>query len=368
MIIQDHEVHMESSRSLVERHEKNEYLNIWNGNNRIEIVNGERTTNNEEQQQSIGDTVNFSPEAMSRFNKMSQIPSSMSSVDSMEAEGNLPPKLMMMRLLLERFFGIKIDIVDHAEDAKGENPKNANSETAAAGQPAPGEAGQAAQPGQAEPEGWGIRYIYHEQNYEKESVRFAARGRVETEDGREIEFEAKLEMSKETMEEVLIDFRAGDALLDPLAINYDGKGVQLTEEKTELDLDMDGEKDNISTLQSGSGFLVLDKNQNGKVDDGSELFGPATNNGFLELANYDEDGNDWIDEKDAIFYDLKLWTKGEDGSDKLASIQNYDVGAIYLKNASTQFDLGEGELKDTGIYLKESGGVGFVQEVDLKVS
>ena len=60
----------------------------------------------------------------------------------------------------------------------------------------------------------------------------------------------------------------------------------------------DGRKDNISFVQPGSGFLAVDKNNDGKINNGKELFGPNTGNGFDELAKYDSDGNQWIDESD----------------------------------------------------------------------
>ena len=259
-----------------------------------------------------------------------------------------------MKMLLEKFFGIKIDIVNPAE---GEG-----TETADAGSAQSNGSTSSQNP---QMQGWGIQYNYHELTYEKEMVRFSAAGTVTTTDGREINFDTRLEMSRETYEELSIEFKAGDALIDPLALNMDGQGVELTEEKYEFDLDSDGEKENISFLKQGSGFLVLDKNGNGIVDDGSELFGPSTNNGFLELSAYDSDGNQWIDEADAIYYDLKLWTKDAEGNDQLSGLKENDIGAIYLAATGTEFDLGQGQLRETGIYLNESGGTGLIQEVDL---
>lgn len=45
------------------------------------------------------------------------------------------------------------------------------------------------------------------------------------------------------------------------------------------------------------------------VNNGSELFGPTNGNGFQELAEYDKDGNGWIDENDEIFGSLKIWAE-----------------------------------------------------------
>ena len=67
-----------------------------------------------------------------------------------------------------------------------------------------------------------------------------------------------------------------------------------------------------------------------------------------------------------------VWTKDANGKDKLISIGKAGVGAIYLGNASTDFTLrGEesgsvnGQIRRTGVYLKESGEAGTIQHVDL---
>jgi len=261
----------------------------------------------------------------------------------------------MARMLLEKFFGIKVEIITPGEET--------TSETASPQEPPAENANPAANQPQAQ--GWGIRYSYHEVRQEKESVTFSAGGTVTTEDGREINFDMQLQMSRETFAETYIEYRAGDALIDPLVLNLDGQGAQLTAEKYQFDLNADGKKENISFLQQGSGFLVLDKNNNGTVDNGGELFGPATNNGFLELKAYDQDSNNWIDEKDAIFYDLKLWTKNADGSDQLNSLESYGIGALYLDSVKTQMTMDNGQLKESGIFLNENGQVNTIQEIDL---
>ena len=118
--------------------------------------------------------------------------------------------------------------------------------------------------------------------------------------------------------------------------------------------------------------MALDKNNDGKINDGTELFGTKSGDGFKDLAEYDEDKNGWIDENDSIFSKLKVWTKDEDGNDRLLNLKEADVGAIYLNNIDTQFsfknDAGDdnGVLRKTGIYLKEStGAAGTVAHVDL---
>ena len=75
--------------------------------------------------------------------------------------------------------------------------------------------------------------------------------------------------------------------------------TELSDQTFYFDLDADGEEEEISMLK-GSGYLALDKNEDGIINDGSELFGTGNGDGFADLARYDEDGNGWIDENDSI--------------------------------------------------------------------
>ena len=125
--------------------------------------------------------------------------------------------------------------------------------------------------------------------------------------------------------------------------------------------------------KAGSGFLALDKNGDGKINDGNELFGVKSGDGFADLAEYDSDGNGWIDENDEVFDKLKVWTRTEDGKDELKSLKDSGVGAIFLGAEDTEFTLeGEdgvldGKVRKTGIFLKEDGSAGTIQHVDLAI-
>ena len=209
---------------------------------------------------------------------------------------------------------------------------------------------------------------------EAESTTFATSGIVRTADGRDINFNMEVSMSRAFTASINSLEVESYIKTDPLMINLDTDIGSVSDQKFFFDLDADGKEDEISFAGKGSGFLALDRNGDGKINDGSELFGTKSGDGFKDLAVYDEDGNGWIDENDAIFSQLKIWTKDEDGKDKLISLKDADVGAIYLGNADTQFSLKDedhklnGEIKKTGIYLHESSGeVGTVNHVDLTV-
>jgi hypothetical protein len=119
-------------------------------------------------------------------------------------------------------------------------------------------------------------------------------------------------------------------------------------------------------VDAGSGFLAIDRNQDGKVNDGSELFGPRTGNGFAELAAYDSDGNGWIDENDPVFSDLKVWTQGG-----LYSLKDMGIGAISTESVETPFAIKDsannlqGNVRGSGVYLSEDGDAGAAEQVDL---
>ena len=209
---------------------------------------------------------------------------------------------------------------------------------------------------------------------ESESTTFASSGMVKTQDGRSIDFNIEVSMSRAFTSQINTLTTQNYIKTDPLVINLDTDIGSVTDQKFLFDLDSDGEEEEISFAGKGSGFLALDRNGDGRIGDGSELFGTKSGDGFKDLAAFDEDGNGWIDENDSIYSKLKVWTKDEAGNDYLINLKDADVGAIYLDNADTQFSLKDGnnrlngEIKKTGIYLHEStGAAGTLNHVDLAV-
>ncbi|QQD22720.1 hypothetical protein GJQ54_13455 [Oceanospirillaceae bacterium ASx5O] len=205
-----------------------------------------------------------------------------------------------------------------------------------------------------------------------QQLSFEALGQVETSDGRRIDFMLALDLSRYQKEEQSALFRGNVKLVDPLMINLDGEPIALSDQTFDFDLNSDGDTEAIAQTARGTGYLAFDRNGNGKIDDGSELFGPQTGQGFAELAAYDEDGNGWIDSNDSLFPQLSL-LMFEKGEPMLMSAADAGLGALYLGSASANYSLlgsaGEvqGSIRNSGVALSENGNVLLLQEVHLKV-
>lgn len=218
----------------------------------------------------------------------------------------------------------------------------------------------------------GGKFYAHNSYVEQEQTSFSSAGKVVTADGREIDFQVDVAMSRSFMQAFSGEMTFGeDKLVDPLVINLNTGCASVTDQKFFFDLDADGTQEEISQLAGGSGYLALDKNGDGIVNDGNELFGTKSGNGFADLAAYDEDGNGWIDEADSIFSKLRVWTKDADGTDHLYGLGESGVGAIYLGSSDTEFSQKDVDnntnavIRKTGIFLYENGNVGTLQQMDL---
>jgi hypothetical protein len=342
---------MASTHAREQRHEIKESLKMWVGERRP--VFADEAARRAPSSELV---------SLSEAGKAAQSADAINEQQEAAVEGD--PKLILIRQMLELWLGHAVKVFD-ANDLQA-RMKGAE-QAAASATPAAPPAGQAA------PAGFGIEYDRHERYSEVEQTQFAASGTVKTADGREITFQLELSMQRSYYEESNVSIRLGDAArkVDPLVINFSGNAAQLTNQRFAFDLNADGKTEQINFVAPGSGFLVFDRNQDGKVNDGRELFGPTTNDGFAELAALDDDGNGWIDESDAAFEKLQIWSRDDAGKDQLQSLAAAGVGAIALSQIGTPFEIKNnanellGQVRSTGIFLQEDGVAGTIQQIDL---
>ncbi|MDD2463284.1 MAG: hypothetical protein PHI97_04750 [Desulfobulbus sp.] len=364
MKIAESTIQLASSHTSVEYSERRESLTVWRqGKNPLsaEQVNGEGDRLKEKGREFAHQAAKVSLSEAAQQAATSAASES-SDVQDLGEDEELMDNLNMriLRALFEKLTGRKFRMLNYGALQKGIQASQAAAvptETNADSQRA----------------GWGVEYRNQEIYHESESSQFSAQGVVTTADGQQIEIglEVNLSSSFTTGREDILQL--GDAKLkDPLVINFDGNAAQLSHDTFSFDIDADGAEDQIAFVGPGSGFLALDSNGDGRINDGSELFGAQSGDGFADLAKFDQDGNGWIDEADSIYSQLRIWTKNESGGDQLLALGDKNIGAIYVGKVATPFSLKstdnnelQGQVRATGLFLFENGGVGSMQQLDL---
>ncbi|MDI6869770.1 MAG: VCBS repeat-containing protein [Bacillota bacterium] len=304
MFITEGSISLAASYQYVERHTESASLTVWVGDRPVDQPATRPPA-------SPADRLELSPESKVKAARTEDQPP----LDELEDE--LDPRMRLAKLIIEYLTGRRIRILK-AKDFQ------------------PVEARNCAEHCRREPEraaveerqGWGVSYTEEQTYAERQELSFTAEGVVRTRDGQEIKFRLELTASREFMSRTRFELRAGDALkVDPLVINFDGLATELADTAFQFDLNFDGRPEDIHFVKPGSGFLALDRNGDGEINDGRELFGPTTGDGLGELAAYDADGNRWIDEADPIYHQLQIWTKGPNGADALTPLKQAGIGA-----------------------------------------
>ncbi|MDO8698085.1 MAG: hypothetical protein Q7J74_13345 [Pseudomonas sp.] len=155
---------------------------------------------------------------------------------------------------------------------------------------------------------------------------------------------------------------------DPLALDLAGNGFSTRGlgDSIGFDLDGDGQPQRISAPSGDDALLALDRNANGRIDDGRELFGDqnGANNGFAELSKYDDNQDGRIDRHDSVFARLSLLRFDQQGQQHSQSLSAAGVSAINLQAQNVKQALGAyDEIAQLGSFEFSDGRSG--QAADL---
>jgi hypothetical protein len=259
----------------------------------------------------------------------------------------LGPREAIALAILERIFGLKMQRTEAQPDVEPmTGTTSAEPASATEGEPSLA---------------FGLRYDLVETFSEEERLGYQAEGMVHLEDGRSMVFSLAFTMERSRVEQHSISLRVGE-LSDPLFLTLrdelPGDDSQLS-----LDLNGDGRLEPLQLPSDQAALLALDRDGDGRLNTAGELFGPNTGDGFAELRELDEDGNGWIDENDSRFSQLRLTA----GDGQLFSLSDAGVGALHVHALNSPFQLSNGQLRMSTVFLYEQGGVGLLQRLDFEV-
>ncbi|MEN2425358.1 hypothetical protein [Chromobacterium vaccinii] len=209
---------------------------------------------------------------------------------------------------------------------------------------------------------------------QQQQLSFTAKGQITTQDGKQLQFSLNMQMQSSYQYHSSQSYQSGGKKsCDPLMVNLGGGAGSLDGASVSFDLQNNGQMVSLPFSSQG-GWLALDKNGDGKINDGSELFGPQSGNGFADLAKLDSNHDGVIDESDPAFAQLKIWTgRGSDGKDQLSSLKDAGIGAILLPSVDAPLTMRadasdadpQAQMRRAGVFVKEDGQAGMISQLDI---
>ncbi|WP_233341837.1 M23 family metallopeptidase, partial [Xylella fastidiosa] len=164
---------------------------------------------------------------------------------------------------------------------------------------------------------------------------------------------------------------------DPLALDLDGDGIETTGSDGRVilfDHDADGVKTGTGWLKPDDGWLVLDRNGNGTIDSGRELFGTDTvkrngqlaTDGFDALRDVDSHQDGKIDAADRVFANLRIWRDlNQDGisqANELSTLDANHIVSIGVTATAGRVDLGNGNVQTAaGTFTRSNSTTGTTE-------
>ncbi|MGH8488357.1 MAG: calcium-binding protein [Gammaproteobacteria bacterium] len=180
------------------------------------------------------------------------------------------------------------------------------------------------------------------------------------------------------MEAAKVAFNTAETTRSPIILDLDGDGVETTnvEAGAYFDHDSNGFAERSAWVSRDDGLLVLDRDGNGTIDSGAELFGNETvladgskaSNGFEALRELDSNQDGKVDANDAAFANLKVW-KDADGDGytaqgELVTLAEVGIESISVGYTNSTFVDAQGnEHKQAGTYARNDGTSAMAADV-----
>lgn len=157
---------------------------------------------------------------------------------------------------------------------------------------------------------------------------------------------------------------------DPLVLDLSGRGIRTSgiDAGVRFDLNADGKAEQLSVPLGDAVLLALDRNGNGRIDDGRELFGDqhGAANGFEELARFDDNRDGRIDANDQVYQQLQVLRFASDGSQQLQGLKDAGVASISLDYRNTRIALNTYDsIAQTGSFTRHDGSEGMAADLLL---
>jgi len=167
---------------------------------------------------------------------------------------------------------------------------------------------------------------------------------------------------------------------DPLVLDLDGDGIETLSVKSGIpiyfDFNSDGTKTNTGWISPDDAYLVFDRNDNGVIDDASELFsdytplyaGGRASDGFVALAQEDTNADGVVNHLDANWNNLKIWqdinSDGISQENELRTMEEAGIIGINTARANTSQTFANGNaIRGMGTYMKDDGTIGQMGDV-----
>ena len=164
-------------------------------------------------------------------------------------------------------------------------------------------------------------------------------------------------------------------LIDPIIVDMDGDGIELTPRSASnvvFDMDGDGVKEWTGWIGKDDAFLVIDANNNGKIDSIAELIGDQNRSGFTELSTYDSNSDHILNTSDSTWSKLRLWrdvnSNGLTDNGELLTLAEGGIKSIDLHYTTVNFTAEGNRIHESSIFEKIGGGVGTLVDAWLDVN